>query len=166
MQNDNLTYNNITYRQMIETFDDIATNHTQIKSFNSGSLNDVDIEKLNVGNFPLLYVTPNPVSVAEQSLTYSFDVIVATIIQEDFTDIDDAYTQMLLIAKDVISQFRQSHILVSYADQRTTLTMPINLTPFTSRFSNMLTGWGGTFEIVCNNVNNVCISPMTPNDGN
>ena len=105
-QNSNNTPNNITYRQMVGTFSDIATNHLQLQSFNSGSLNDLDIEKLDADKFPLLYITPKPATVDAQTLMYSFDVVVADQIQEDMADIDDTYSETLLIIKDVISNFR------------------------------------------------------------
>ena len=162
-QNSNNTPNNITYRQMVGTFSDIATNHLQIQSFNSGSLNDLDIEKLDADKFPLLYIPPQPAIVDAQTLTYSFDVVVADQIQEDMTDIDDTYSETLLIIKDVIANFRQAVQTKSWADQRTDIEMPINLTPFTSRFSNLLTGWAGTFNIVVNNENNLCDVPQTDN---
>jgi len=162
-QNSNNTPNNITYRQMVGTFSDIATNHLQLQSFNSGSLNDLDIEKLDADKFPLLYITPQPATVDAQTLTYSFDVVVADQIQEDMTDIDDTYSETLLIIKDVISNFRQAIQTESWADQRTDIEMPITLTPFTSRFANLLTGWAGTFNIVVNNENNLCIVPQTDN---
>tara|TARA_R100000808_G_C2146531_1_gene154463 strand:- start:2404 stop:2901 length:498 start_codon:yes stop_codon:yes gene_type:complete len=162
-QDNNNTPNNITYKQMINTFSDIATNHLQIQSFNSGSLDDVDIEKLDADKFPLMYITPLPVSVDAQTLTYSFDVIIADRIQEDMADIDDAYSETLLIIKDVISNFRQATQTESWADQRTDIDLPLNLTPFTSRFANLLTGWGGTFNIVVNNENNLCAVPQTNN---
>ena len=162
-QNSNNTPNNITYRQMVGTFSDIATNHLQLQSFNSGSLNDLDIEKLDADKFPLLYITPQPATVDAQTLTYSFDVVVADQIQEDMADIDDTYSETLLIIKDVIANFRQAVQTKSWADQRTDIEMPINLTPFTSRFSNLLTGWAGTFNIVVNNENNLCIVPQTDN---
>ena len=161
--NSNPTPNNMTYRQMIDTFSTIATNHYQIQSFNSGSLNDVDLEKLDVTNFPLLYVTPNPAVVDAQTLTYSFDVIVATIIQEDFADLDDAYTEMLLILKDVIAEYRQAQETGSYVDQRTDLVLPITCEPFTARFNNLLTGWSATINVDVNNKNNLCIAPIEAN---
>jgi hypothetical protein len=162
-QNSNNTPNNITYRQIVNTFNNIATNHLQIQSFNSGSLNDLDIEKLDADTFPLLYITPQPATVDMQTLTYSFDVVVADQIQEDMVDIDDTYSETLLIIKDVISNFRQAIQTESWADQRTDIVMPITLTPFTSRFANLLTGWAGTFNIVVNNENNLCIVPQTDN---
>ena len=148
---------------MVGTFSDIATNHLQLQSFNSGSLNDLDIEKLDADKFPLLYITPNPATVDAQTLMYSFDVVVADQIQEDMADIDDTYSETLLIIKDVISNFRQAVQTESWADQRTDIEMPITLTPFTSRFANLLTGWAGTFNIVVNNENNLCIVPQTDN---
>mgnify|MGYP003114414860 FL=1 len=147
-QNDNKTYKNITYKQMVDTFESIATNNKVIQSFNSGSLNDVDIEKLDADKFPLMYITPNPVTVDAQTITYSFDVIIAELIQEDYTGLNDAYTETLLLMKDVISNFRQATQSSSWADQRTELELPLTLEPFTSRFANMLTGWGGTFNVV------------------
>jgi hypothetical protein len=163
MAQDNNTYMNITYRQMIDTFETIATNHHEINSFNSGSLNDVDIEKMDLSKFSLMYVEPEPVSVDAQTMTYSFTVIIADQIQEDMTGIDDAYSETLLILKDVIANFRQAMRTESWADQTTDLQMPIALSPFTSRFSNMLTGWAGTFNIVCQNQNNLCNVPQTDN---
>ena len=162
-QDNNNTYMNITYRQMIDTFETIATKHHEIHSFNSGSLSDVDLEKYDLSNFPLMYVEPEPVSVDAQTLTYSFTVIIADQIQEDMTGLNDAYSEMLLILKDVIANFRQATQTESWADQRTSLEMPISLSPFTSRFSNMLTGWAGTFNIVCQNQNNLCDVPQTDN---
>ena len=148
---------------MVGTFSDIATNHLQLQSFKSGSLNDLDIEKLDADKFPLLYITPKPATVDAQTLMYSFDVVVADQIQEDMADIDDTYSETLLIIKDVISNFRQAVQTESWADQRTDIEMPITLTPFTSRFANLLTGWAGTFNIVVNNENNLCIVPQTDN---
>jgi hypothetical protein len=96
-------------------------------------------------------------------MTYSFTVIIADQIQEDLVDLDDTYSETLLIIKDVIANFRQALQTKSWADQRTDIEMPISLTPFTSRFSNMLTGWAGTFNIVCQNQNDLCVVPQTDN---
>jgi len=67
------------------------------------------------------------------------------------------------LIKDVISNFRQATQSASWADQRTDLVLPVNLDPFTSRFANMLTGWGGTFNIVCQNENDLCSVPQINN---
>jgi len=174
-QDSNLTPRNITYRQMINTFSKIAKYHKNINSFHSGQLDDVDIDKKNLSEFPLMYVEPEPVSVDAQTMTYSFTVIIADQLNEDasearvnypdLTTTDDAYTETLLILKDVIANFRQSIQTKSYADQRTSLSMPISLSPFTSRFANLLTGWAGTFNIVCQNENDLCSVPQTMSGG-
>tara|TARA_Y100001973_G_C5207250_1_gene342508 strand:- start:4945 stop:5439 length:495 start_codon:yes stop_codon:yes gene_type:complete len=157
------TPNNVTYRNVIDTFNTIATNHFEIKFFKTGSLNDVDIDKLDATQFVMMYVEPQPVSIDTQTLTYSFDVIIADRILEDYSNQTDAYSETLQIMKDVIANFRQSMSSTSWADSRTEIELPISLNPFTSRFANMLTGWVGTFNIVVNNDNNLCISPQTFN---
>ena len=110
-----------------------------------------------------MYVEPQPVLIDTQTLTYSFDVIIADRILEDYSNQTDAYSETLQIMKDVIANFRQSMSSTSWADSRTEIELPISLNPFTSRFANMLTGWVGTFNIVVNNDNNLCISPQTFN---
>jgi len=154
--------NNITYRNIVDTFRTIAEKHFQLNSFKSGSLNDVDIDKMDLDKFPLLYAEPQPATVDIGTLTYTFDIIVADRIKEDLTDLDDAYSETLQIMKDVIAEFRQATQSTSWADSRTDIVLPITLTPFTSRFANMLTGWGGTFSIVVNNNNNLCVVPIEP----
>lgn len=172
--------NNITFRNIVDTFRTIAEKHFQLQSFHSGQLDNVDIEKLDTNRFPLLYAEPQPATVDIGTLTYTFDIIVADRIIENKKDldtgtiannfqsiysdaVDDAYSNTLQIMKDVISEFRQSTQSTSWADGRTDIVLPITLTPFTARFSNMLTGFSGTFSIVVNNDNNLCVVPITPN---
>ena len=162
-QDGNTTPNNITFRQMVDTFETIATKHYQLQSFKSGGLDETDINKLDATDFPLLYVEPQTATVDAQTLTYSFDVIVADLIQNDMSDRDDAYTSTLLIIKDVISQFRQATQTKSWAAQRTDIELPVSLEPFTRRFANMLTGWAGTISVVVNTQNALCSVPQIMN---
>ena len=45
----------ITYKNIIDDFSTIATNHYLINSFHSGLLDEVDIDKLDQSNFHILY---------------------------------------------------------------------------------------------------------------
>lgn len=179
-QNTNPTPRNITFRQIVDTFETIAEKHLQIKSFNSGSLQEVDIEKMDLELFPLLYITPNPVVIDAQTIVYSFDVIIAdaTGVDElrelrsmkksasyfaDYSSLNDTYNETLWIMRDVIANFRQNLQAKSWVDQRVDMELPTTLDPFTSRFANLLTGWAGTFNITCQNTNNLCDVPQTMN---
>ena len=50
---------NITFRRILNTFDTIANKHPEIHGFNSGFMDEVDIQKLGLGDYPLLYVEPS-----------------------------------------------------------------------------------------------------------
>ena len=52
----------------------------------------------------------------------------------------------------------------SWVDNDVVLSLPINAEPFTARFDNTLTGWAATLNIQVPNKNNLCISPIDPND--
>ena len=66
----------ITYKNFINDFNTIATNHFQINSFHNGLLDEVDIEKLDQSNFPILYVEPSTTTADTGVLTYNFNVLI------------------------------------------------------------------------------------------
>lgn len=166
----------ITYNNIITYFNDIATNHTLINSFHSGFLDEVDIDKMDSANFPILYVEPTTSVMGDGYLNYSFNVLVLDMVLEDLTDRNTVWTNTLQILQDVIADFRQNLALqpsgadsgkkFSYVDGQVVLEMPISADPFTARFANLLTGWSGSFTMQVNNSNNLCDAPITPSDNN
>ena len=67
--------------------------------------------------------------------------------------------------QDVIYEFHQNlHTDLSWVDSEVVLNLPINAEPFTARFDNLLTGWSATLSMQVNNANNLCLSPIDPND--
>ena len=134
----------ITYKNIIDDFNTIATNHFLINSFHSGMLDEVDINKLDQSDFPILYVEPGNTNI-----------------------------EMLQIMQDIIAEFRQNLAVqtandpgkkFSYVPGEVVLNLPINAEPFTVRFSNMLTGWSASFTMQVNNPNSLCNAPIEPSD--
>ena len=166
----------ITYKNIIDDFNIIATNHFLINSFHSGLLDEVDIDKLDQSNFPILYVEPGTTSVDTGVLTYTFTVFTMNLIKEDLSNRDEVWTEMLQIMQDIIAEFKQNLSLqrtggnsgkkYSYVPGEVVLETPINIDPFTVRFSNMLTGWSATFTLEVNNPNSLCNAPIEPSDEN
>ena len=77
----------------------------------------------------------------------------------------DTLSENLQIMQDVINEFHQNlHPDLSWVDSEVVLNLPINAEPFTARFDNLLTGWSATISMQVNNKNNLCISPIDPND--
>ena len=164
----------ITYKNFIDDFKTIATNHFLINSFHSGMLDEVDINKLDQSDFPILYVEPSNTNIDKGVMTYTFTVFTMNLIKEDLTNREEVWSEMLQIMQDVIAEFRQNLAVqtsggdsgkkYSYIPNEVVLNLPINAEPFTVRFSNMLTGWNATFNMQVNNPNSLCNAPIEPSD--
>ena len=76
----------ITYKNIIDDFSTIATNHYLINSFHSGLLDEVDIDKMDANDFPILYVEPGTTTADTGMLTYNFNVFVMNKIKEDLSN--------------------------------------------------------------------------------
>jgi len=154
----------ITFKKIVDLFESIVTKHYQLQAFQSGEISEIDPNKLDQQDFPLLFLQPNTATIDERTLTYSFDIYILTQVLDDGTGINDSYSQTLLLKKDVVSEFRQilsSSSFVADADKHEyIIELPISCDPFTERFANLLTGWTSTISIEVNNENNLCIAPI------
>lgn len=166
----------ITYKNIIDDFSTIATNHFQINSFHSGLLDEVDIDKMDQSNFPILYVEPGTTTADTGILTYNFNVFVMNKIKEDLSNREEVWSEMLQIMQDIIAEFKQNLSLqrtggdsgkkYSYVPGEVVLQTPINIDPFSVKFANMLTGWSSTLSLEVNNPNSLCNAPIEPSDEN
>ena len=163
----------ITFRNIVGFLETIAEKHYEINSFHSGMLDEVDLNKLGATDYVILYAEPGTVVVDRGVLTYTFSIYVMDMINEEVGDDPnrqrvgrvDTYSETLNIMQDVINEFHQNlHPDLSWVDKDVVLSLPINAEPFTARFDNTLTGWSATLNIQVQNQNNLCISPIDPND--
>ena len=164
----------ITYKNFIDDFKTVATNHFQINSFHSGMLDEVDINKLDLSDFPILYVEPGNTNIDKGVMTYTFTVFTMDLIKEDLSNREEVWDTMLQVIQDIISEFRQNLAVqtsggdsgkkFSYIPNEVVLNLPINAEPFTVRFANMLTGWSASFTMQVNNPNSLCNAPIEPSD--
>ena len=166
----------ITFKNVIDDLSTIATNHYLLNSFHSGFLDEVDVNKLDQGDFPILYCEPGTATIDKGVLTYSFTIFVLDMLKEDLTNRNEVWTNTLQISQDIIAEFRQNLALqtsggdsgkkFSYVPDEAVLELPITTEPFTARFANILTGWSSTMSIQVNNANNLCNAPIEPSDNN
>jgi|TARA_R100000084_G_scaffold59878_1_gene25482 hypothetical protein len=163
----------ITYKNIIDDFNTIATNHFLINSFHSGMLDEVDIDKLDQSDFPILYIEPGNTNIDKGVLTYTFTVFTMNLVKEDLSNREVVWSEMLQIMQDIIAEFRQNLSVqtaddpgkkFSYIPNEVVLNLPISAEPFTVRFANMLTGWSASFTMQVNNHNSLCDAPIEPSD--
>ena len=163
----------ITFRNVVGYLETIAEKHFEINSFHSGMMDEVDLNKLGATDYIILYAEPVTVIVDKGILTYSFSIYVMDMINEEVGDDPnrqrvgrvDTFSETLNIMQDVINEFHQNlHPDLSWVNSDVVLSLPINAEPFTARFDNTLTGWTATLNVQVPNQNNLCISPIDPND--
>ena len=163
----------ITFRNVVEYLETIADKHYMINSFHSGFMDEVDINKLGATDYVILYAEPGTAVIDRGVLTYNFTIYVLDMINEELGDSPnkerlgrvDKLSENLQVMQDVINEFHQNlHPDLSWVDSEVVLNLPINAEPFTARFDNLLTGWSATISMQVNNKNNLCISPIDPND--
>ena len=161
----------ITFRNIVEYLETVATKHYMINSFHSGFMDEVDINKLGATDYVILYAEPGNASIDTGVLTYTFTIYVLDMINDEVGDAPnkerlgriDTFSENLSILQDVINEFKQNLNVKSWVDDQVVLQTPINAEPFTARFNNLLTGWSASISIDVNNANNLCIVPVTPN---
>jgi hypothetical protein len=146
-------------------FKEIVTKHIQLQKFYTFSLDEIDIDKITIDLFPLLYAQVTNMQIDNGVTVFTYEVIVADLTIEKQTDLlTQVYAETALIMQDVIAQFVLSMNSMSILDSNTQhwgFTTPISCDPFTARFSNLLTGWQAQFEIRVPNAINLCIAPYT-----
>ena len=163
----------ITFRNVVGYLETIADKHLMINSFHSGFMDEVDINKLGATDYVILYAEPGTAVIDRGVLTYNFTIYVLDMINEELGSEPnkerlgrlDKFSENLQIMQDVINEFHQNlHPDLSWVDSEVVLNLPINAEPFTARFDNLLTGWSATLSMQVNNANNLCLSPIDPND--
>ena len=161
----------ISFRNVVGFLETIADKHYEIKSFHSGFMDEVDINKLGATDYIILYAEPGQAVIDKGVLTYSFTIYVLDMINEELGDAPnkerlgriDTLSENLSILQDVINEFHHSLYSTSWVDDEVVLELPITAEPFTARFNNLLTGWSATISMEVNNPNNLCIVPVDPN---
>ena len=161
----------ISFRNVVGYLETIADKHYEIKSFHSGMMDEVDINKLGATDYVILYAEPGSAVINQGVLTYNFTIFVMDMINDEVGDEPnkqrigrvDGYSETLNILQDVVSEFKHSLTTQSWVDGEVVLELPITAEPFTARFNNLLTGWSASISVDVNNKNNLCIAPIEAN---
>jgi len=141
---------NYSYNQIIHEFETIATNNPFIKRFGAGEITDVEMFSPTSGLFPYLWIVPQGVDIAENTLTYTFRVMVFDIDNTDDSHQRDILSDTLRILIDVIKNFRY------ITDNDVSIEGTPTAVPFTHRFVDYCTGWYSDMRIITELDNNPC----------
>jgi hypothetical protein len=158
---------NVTFYQLTQFFNSLATAHPNIKSFTVGDLDEVDLMHQTL--YPLCHLVPNNVIISPQTFTYNIELLVmdriVNVTQEsegvynsllsnyrDVTNIHDVWNTSLLTINDIVAYITRN----AQADNFMIETDSI-CTPFQDRFNNGLAGWSCVMNVLVPNDVNACL---------
>jgi hypothetical protein len=149
-----------TIQDINNALQNIVDNHDQLKSFHTYTIDTLDMEKLNVTDYPLLYGQCTGAIMEGGATVFTFEIIVGDLVIEKQQEVmTEVYTETYLILQDVVSQFVFNVSQSSEISNTWSFELPLNCTPFTARFDNLLTGWSTQFDIKLPTPLNLCIAP-------
>jgi hypothetical protein len=155
--------NGINFKAFHDDFRLLADYHKQLNSFGFGALEDItywtesrdkkDNPQYQSPYYPLMYVVPSDVQTqinenGSSYMNYTFNVIIADIIERDLENQTDVLSDTLQILDDVISQFRLS-VTQSLGNFNNLYYLDDNVdcTPFLEKYDDLLGGWSGLFNV-------------------
>ena len=163
--------NGINHKTFHDDFRMLADYHKQLNSFGFGAVEDFqywtesrdkqDNTTYNAPIYPLLYVVPNDVQQLIGYTNYTFDLIVADIIERDLSNQIDVISDTEEILTDIISQFRLS-VTQSLGNFNNEYYLNENITesPFIEQYDDLLGGWTATISVMVKMALNRCDAPF------
>lgn len=145
-----------------DQFQLIAIGHSKIKSYRTNSFEEMDINKLDVTDYPILYAQVTSAMIDVGVTTYDYEVVVADLVVErQLPTLPDVYTETILIMQDVIAMLEATEASGAPValDSKYGIEMPVMCQPFTARFDNLLTGWACTLSVRVPNALDLCNVP-------
>jgi len=147
--------NEVTYKQIISDFDEIARAHEQINSFGFGDIeqltNDIKTEVEPI--YTKMYMVPSQVQLAQNELIYNFQIIITDQLDADYSNQRDLMSDTLEICKDVFTVLYLSEYECEWN---------IVCTPFLESYETVLGGWSMNLIITQPFDYNRCVLPELP----
>ncbi len=135
----------ITYNQIIKEFNDFADAHKQIQNFGNGDLWEIaERNQLLDFNYPLLWVADQPATMGDATFTWNFQILTMDLVNKDEDNENDVKSDMIQVLLDLLAYLEQKfNTTTNNVDwTKIQLVRSGNITSFTERFEDDVTGWG------------------------
>ena len=149
----------MTFNQIVQKFKVIGTNHLFINRFGTGQVTDIDATISDYIQFPVLWIIPQSIEVAENTVSYTFRTMVFDLVNTDDTPETEVLSDTSSTLIDVIKLFRYDGLDGIDTDGTPydyTINETIQMIPFTERFTDYVSGWYADITIITDGNNNPC----------
>jgi hypothetical protein len=152
-----------TYNNVIDTLEQLGTNHYQIKTVSKGDIWEMDLEKNTL--YPLMHINFLNVQASKSQMIYNFQVFVMDLVEEDESNEQDVLSDTLQICTDIIATFKSGESLYLYnaehgEEARYFVDDDFTIEPFTERFDNSVTGFVFEIPIIIEQPYDSCFIPQ------
>jgi hypothetical protein len=144
----------ISYNQLIDLLQGIATAHEQINSFGEGNPWEIDATKSMT--YPLMWAIPQPSATAKKVLQLKISLLFADLVHKDISNLKEVVSDQLSIATDVLAQLKSP----AY-DDNFVLDENAQLEPFNDKFDDEVAGWKVDLTFKLNYLSDRCAVPST-----
>jgi len=147
--------NLVNYKQIIEDLEEMAIHHKQINSFGFGNIEQLtnDITTQEAPLYPRMFTVANDTVFNQNQLTYNFQIIVADILEQDYSNQRDVLNDTLEIIKDIFTRLYLSDYESEWG---------ASVEPFLESFDDVLCGWTMTLQLTQPFDYNRCVLPERP----
>lgn len=159
---------NITYKQVLTYFSEIAYHHEQIRSFGVGDFKQLtnDIETKQEPKYTRMYIIPQNVEFNQNHIHVNFAVMIYDKTLPDLSNLEEVLSDTLEIAQDVWTIFWQSYTVQSGDFSKIIVgDWEPDTHPFVERFETTLAGWTMHIKMSFPFDYNTCDLPIVDNYG-
>ncbi len=144
-----------TYNNIIQAFNDFKNAHYQINSFFAGQTWNFQAEMDTV--YPAMVVLPQPSTIQNGVITYSFSVFICDILNKDRSNVTEVYSDTSQIICDLVSEMKDKEDRYGFWLDETNVLIE----PFEEAFDDVLAGWVATININVKFSGSTCGLPLS-----
>lgn len=147
---------NLTYKQVLDDFFTVISDHKMIKTAGYGPLSEIKVPRgTHDTNYPYAFLQPTNHTLGQHQMTYRFNLIMMEMCNDDIDSVITAQSDCLQYVKDILGRF-----YYSYPDYD--FTVNFSVTPFKEVYDDTVSGVTATIELVTRDALDNCIAPFEP----
>lgn len=149
-----------TLNNIIAVFRDISTRHEQINAFGVGD--DWEIAASAAQLHPVLWINPTAAQLPRGpggygAFSVSFTLKIFDLVDKDESNEEEVLSDTLEIIRDAVNEFNTHPY---YIDGGFSIDGDVNITPFTEKFDEEVSGWETNITCIVPNHRSFCGSPI------
>lgn len=129
-----------TYRDVVQQFREICSNHPAIETFRVGPPSMIEIPTQDQpvsAKYPYVQLVPQPAQLDSRTITFEFDLVVMDLAKDSLDLEERVHSSTLEIMRDIIA----SYVNTTWQTVNYNILLPSTVSPFVEGYLNSVAGW-------------------------